>query len=288
MNRGIRLNLAPARGARDGGVERYGHWLAQALAERGLLSATGVPFSLKARDGGEVVRTGDGVSAAWVEACGLSPKTWRGHVEREQGAVQAARRVVATSPMVAAELARFYKRSDAVVVLNPLIAPVAEPVVIASGALVFVGHGFERKGLARWLSVLAWLPGVHGHVVGNDQRPRRWRALAERMGLADRVHFHGAVEAAPFIAGAALLLHPAHYEPYGNVVAEAVAAGTPVVTSDAVGAACLLDPHHVWRSADGFDALRATVERALSHPRPPVRQPPSADAHIEALLAACA
>ncbi len=276
----IRLVGPAGRGlARDGGVERYHRWLASAWADR--LADDGVPFALKARLGGEVVRTGDGVSAAWVEATGRSRVRWARHVRRERAAVRAARSVVAISPMVAAEIARHYGRSGGVhVVLNPVMSRPATPERRAAGGVLFVGHGFRRKGLDHWLAAIERL-GLAGHVVGADRRLARWRRHAPA-----GVHFHGAVDAAPWIAGAAVLVHPARYEPYGNVVAEAVAAGTPVVASDACGAACLLHPAHVWSPTEGIEALVARIRGALDAPRPVSRRPPGRDEHLAALSAA--
>ncbi len=262
------VSTEPRGDARDGGVERYHRWLAAAWADR--LGPGGVRFALKARFGGEVVRTGDGVSAEWVRACGRSRLRWSRYVRREAAAVREARRVVAISPMVAAELAHHYGRGDATVILNPVLGAPPAPEPRAAGALVFVGHDFRRKGLD-WL-LAARPPGLQVHVVG-EGRPQ----------AVDGVVFHGPVEAGPWIAGAAALVHPARYEPYGNVVAEAVAAGVPAVASDGTGAACLLEPSHVWRRAEGVAALRRTIERALVAPRPPRRLPPEPAAHLAAL-----
>ena len=277
-------------GARAGGVERYGEWLAGALCGCGRLSADGLRFALKARHGGDAVRCGDGVSAEWVRACRRSRWRWARHVEQERRAVHAARRVIAISPMVARELAAHYGREDARVVLNPVfsgdLSATHAPESAARRHVVFVGHGFHRKGLDHWLRACRHLSDVKTHVIGADAHLNRWRANATKLGVGDRVRFHGPVEAAPWIRDAAVLVHPARYEPYGNVIAEAVAMGTPSVASDACGAACLLDPTHIWPRTDGDQALVRCVELALKDPRPPRRRPPTAEAHLAQLDAA--
>ena len=69
------------------------------------------------------------------------------------------------------------------------------------------------------------------------------RAVAARAGLAERVHFpgmlDGAAKAGALQAASAFVL-PSHQENFGIAVAEALAAGTPVLVSDQVA---------IWREA---------------------------------------
>ncbi len=77
--------------------------------------------------------------------------------------------------------------------------------------------------------------------------------LAARLGIAGRVHFLAAVDQPALVqlySAAAMLLHPSFIEGFGNPLAEAMACGCPVVTSDCSampevtgGAALLADPH---------------------------------------------
>lgn len=79
--------------------------------------------------------------------------------------------------------------------------------------------------------------------------------LAVTLGVGAQVHFLPAVVRAELVqlyASAELLLHPSLCEGFGNPVAEAMACGCPVITSDcsampevAGGAAVLVDPHDV-------------------------------------------
>jgi glycosyltransferase involved in cell wall biosynthesis len=272
---------------RRGGLERYAMWLEGALREKGWLSAQGVSFGLRALAGGEVVRCGDGCSAAWAVAVGRHPlrDAWR--IARERRRVLAARRVVALSPQVADELARFYGREDTIVLLNPVFARPGPRATVSTGRLLLVGHGFERRGLDRLLAALKVLPGLGLDVVGRDAHVPRWRAAVDAMGLATRVEFHGPVDAQPFLAGAAVLVHPARYEPWGNVVAEAVSVGLPVVASTQTGAAWLVHPDHRWSASEGSDGLAARIVAALTRPRDALWSSPSFDAHLAALAQAC-
>jgi UDP-glucose:(heptosyl)LPS alpha-1,3-glucosyltransferase len=104
--------------------------------------------------------------------------------------------------------------------------------------LLFVGHAFERKGLAE---AIASLPHVeesaHLVVLGNGD-PSVFRRQAERLGLERRVHFVGASEQPErFYRDSDLLVLPTRHEPWGIPLIEAMAAGLPVVSTEIAGAA---------------------------------------------------
>jgi UDP-glucose:(heptosyl)LPS alpha-1,3-glucosyltransferase len=102
---------------------------------------------------------------------------------------------------------------------------------------LFVGSGFERKGLAVFLRALATQKDeLHAIVVGKDKHIKRYQTLADQLGIASRVHFTGGVnDTRPWYAAADVFCLPTLYEPFGNVIAEALASGLPVVTSTTCG-----------------------------------------------------
>lgn len=76
-------------------------------------------------------------------------------------------------------------------------------------------------------------------LVGDGPDKGRLRELAERRGLADRVHFSGAVsraEALAWMGRSRVLVHPSRYEGFGMAPVEALASGA-VVVSRPVGVA---------------------------------------------------
>jgi glycosyltransferase involved in cell wall biosynthesis len=100
-----------------------------------------------------------------------------------------------------------------------------------------------------------------------NRRSDRLRRLASTLGIAHRVHFLPVVDGHDLTLlfnAAAALLHPSYCEGFGLPLAEAMACGCPVVTSDrsamleVVGDAGLLaDPHDVSAMAS---ALRRVIE----------------------------
>ena len=90
---------------------------------------------------------------------------------------------------------------------------------------------------------------------GGKGRTAFYRRAAERFGVADRVKFWGPVaETAPFYQAATVLALPTLYDPCSNVVLEALACGTPAITTAANGAAEFITPGE--NGADGPAAGR--------------------------------
>ncbi|MGB3847667.1 MAG: glycosyltransferase [Sphingopyxis sp.] len=110
-------------------------------------------------------------------------------------------------------------------------------------AILTVGALIPRKGQALVIEALAALPGVHYWLAGAGDAERDYRALAARLGLADRVHLLGPVANAdlPQLYRAAdAVVMPSVSEGLANAWVEALACGTPIVISDAGGAAELV------------------------------------------------
>jgi D-inositol-3-phosphate glycosyltransferase len=131
----------------------------------------------------------------------------------------------------------------------PGIDPPAHPIGVVPrtppARLLVVSRLVERKGIGDVVTALARLPGVELLVaggppageLGRDPEARRLAAVAERVGVADRVRPLGRVGRAQLPAlyrSADLVVNVPWYEPFGIVPLEAMACGVPVVVS-AVG-----------------------------------------------------
>jgi UDP-glucose:(heptosyl)LPS alpha-1,3-glucosyltransferase len=157
-------------------------------------------------------------------------------------------------------------------------------------AALAVGSGFQRKGLGTAIDALAALqdPRARLLVVGRGDDVT-YRTRADWHGVASQVVWLGPrPDVERWYAAADVLLHPARYEPFGNVHLEALASGTVVVTSTKAGGSevveegisgAVREPH----DADGFaaalarlgalpDAERAAGARAAAEPFTYARQ----------------
>lgn len=105
--------------------------------------------------------------------------------------------------------------------------------------LATIGVLTRRKAPSHSLRVAAELPGenVHLLIAGAGPEEPALRALSEELQLRGRVHFLGVVDPVlPVFHAADVLLHPAREEPFGLVVAEALACGVPVIARSGTGA----------------------------------------------------
>jgi glycosyltransferase involved in cell wall biosynthesis len=103
---------------------------------------------------------------------------------------------------------------------------------------LFVGSGFERKGLPQLLRALSVVPAAHLIVVGGDKRQKDMQRLRMELGIAPRVHFAGPQKDVKRWYGAAdCFVLPTLYDPFPNAALEAMASGLPVITTSQCGAA---------------------------------------------------
>lgn len=119
--------------------------------------------------------------------------------------------------------------------------------------VVALGRLHRNKAFDTLLKALAGLPGVHLWLAGAGPEEAALKALAAALGVADRVKFLGwRTDSAELVAAADIFCCPSRHEPFGNVIAEAWAAGRPVVAAAASGPALMV--------RDGIDGLLAPVD----------------------------
>lgn len=136
-------------------------------------------------------------------------------------------RITVVPPPV--EVARFSGAQDGRLRSDLAVEPDAQMVL-------FIGHAFERKGLSEAIAaVAACPPTVHLVVVGGGDRGPYERKAVE-LGIGGRIHFVGSVEKPEeYYAAADLVVLPTRSDPWGIPVIEAMAAGVPIVTTEAAG-----------------------------------------------------
>lgn len=140
-------------------------------------------------------------------------------------------------------------------------------------AILTVGALIPRKGQALVIEALPALSGVHYWLAGSGEEEGRYRALAQKLGVGARVHFMGPVANAdlPQLYRAAdAVVMPSASEGLANAWVEALACGTPIVISDAGGAAELVTAPVAGRIVQRTpEAIAAAVQAILAAPPSP-------------------
>lgn len=132
--------------------------------------------------------------------------------------------------------------------------------------VLFLGSGFERKGLSALIEGMATARGKARLWVVGKGRTAAYQRLARNLGLESRVTFWGPRKDVPrFYAGADIFAFPTLYDPFPTVVLEALASGLPVITTAQCGAAEIMSqgkegfilgsPDAVLELAESLDTL---------------------------------
>lgn len=208
--------------------------------------------------GQDVYRAGEGCHRAYLEAMGQARSRGTYHrvvLALERRVLTRTPRIVAIARLGKAEIERLYgTRPERVTVVyngvdlerfhprnRAALGPAARSEAgIAADAPValFVGSGFERKGLATAIAALARGEGSRRLLVIGKGARTPYDAVARQRGVADRLVWLGPrADIERWYAAADVVVLPTRYEPFGNVHLEALASGVPVVTTTRAGGA---------------------------------------------------
>lgn len=233
-----------------------------------------------------IFRAGDGVHAAWLAhrarvltlaqriAQAVSP--YHRYVLGAEQAMfghPALKAVICNSQMVADEIGQHYgvAPDKLQVIYNGVDTAVFHPQLAdefreATRAqlgisnrvplLLFVGSGFERKGVPQLLRAMAKMQRTETRlaVVGADRKLKAMQDLAARLGLDKRVHFTGPLkDVRPWYGAADGFVLPTLYDPCPNAALEALACGLPIVTSTTCGAQEWVQPGDNGWVVDALD-----------------------------------
>lgn len=231
--------------------------------------------------GCDLFRAGDGVHRRWLEQRARILPGWKGkqlftdryhryvmQAEQQMYAAPELKAVICNAEMVKQEIINefgvpadkirvIYNAIDSQRFLPPSEAErqalrAQHHVPLTATCLIYVGSGFERKGLEAAIRAIA-PTDRHLLVVGKDKDEKRYQALCATLGCSHRVHFFGMqTSTLAFYQMADALLLPTLYDPFPNVILEAMACGLPVITTPTCGGS-----EFIVQGSNGFvcDAL---------------------------------
>ncbi len=136
--------------------------------------------------------------------------------------------------------------------------------------VAIVGRLVPDKAVDVLLEAVARMPGVGALIVGQGPEEAALRAQAERLGIADRVWFHGPLpieRVGVAFTAADVVAMPSRHEPWGRVAIEAMACEVPLVVGGGHLPA-LVGEHARVVQPDDVAGLQAALQEAIDEPEP--------------------
>ena len=124
--------------------------------------------------------------------------------------------------------------------------------------LLYVGSGFQRKGVNEFLTILSKLQyrNFIALVIGKEKKIKYYKNLAKELKLEDNIIFTGARDdVKDFYTISDIFLFPTRYEPFSNVVLEAMNYENVVITTKQNGASEILDEAYVMATPDDLSIV---------------------------------
>ncbi|VFP82930.1 glycosyltransferase family 4 protein [Candidatus Erwinia haradaeae] len=237
--------------------------------------------------GCDIYRAGDGVHTKWLEQrCRVLPK-WRQKLlfasryhrnvieaERALYRSSALKAVICNARMVKQEIIETFgvPEHKIHVIYNSINIQKFFPVdhyqrvkirkmlalPLEEHLLIYVGSGFERKGLSAALHAIA---NTHSYllVIGRDKAEKKYITIAQKLGCGNRIIFAGIqLNICEWYQASDGLLLPTLYDPCPNVILEALACGLPIITSTHCGGNEFITPGLNGYICDALDIKSLT------------------------------
>jgi UDP-glucose:(heptosyl)LPS alpha-1,3-glucosyltransferase len=109
--------------------------------------------------------------------------------------------------------------------------------------LLFVGSGFKRKGVKQFLQIISKLKtkDIKAFIIGKEKNLKYYQNLSKELNIGSQVIFTGPREDVDdFYSISDIFLFPTHYDPFSNVVLEAMNFENVVFTTNRNGASEIL------------------------------------------------
>lgn len=133
--------------------------------------------------------------------------------------------------------------------------------------ILFVGSGFKRKGVKEFLEIISRLKDKNfiAFIVGKDKNKKLYYNLSKQLNIQDKVIFTGPrTDVKDFYSISDIFLFPTHYDPFSNVVLEAMNFENAVFTTSANGASEILNKEYIMHNPLDLNVV-STIDYLLSN-----------------------
>jgi len=133
--------------------------------------------------------------------------------------------------------------------------------------LLFVGSGFKRKGAAEFLQIISKLKAkdIKAFIIGKEKNIKYYQNLSKELNIDTQIVFTGPrKDVDDFYTISDIFLFPTHYDPFSNVVLEAMNFENVVFTTSNNGASEILDKDFVMDNPYGTEVI-SSIDYLLSN-----------------------
>lgn len=123
---------------------------------------------------------------------------------------------------------------------------------------LYVGSGFKRKGVKEFLEILSKLKNKNfrAFVVGKEKKIQYYKDYAKELGIENKIVFTGPrTDVKDFYSISDIFLFPTKYEPFGNVIIEAMNYENVVITTELCGGGEILSQDLIMKNSEDYSIV---------------------------------
>ncbi|WP_187647932.1 glycosyltransferase family 4 protein [Nitrosophilus labii] len=221
----------------------------------------------------DIYRAGDGVHKEFLKTKGISLNPLHlTYLYLEKKAFLNAKKIIANSNMIKDQILKNYNvpPEKIVVIYNGIeikeFDKIESRVLLSKEfgidkdikIILYAGSGFKRKGVVEFLQTLALLESdFHAFVLGKEKNISKYKKMAKDLGIDAKVTFTGPRKDIDyFYAASDIFLFPTHYEPFSNVVLEAMSFENVTFTTAQNGASEILPKEFILKKPKDFSVAK--------------------------------
>jgi len=250
-----------------------------------LFRKEGVYFSLDRIICPDIYRAGDGVHKHFlrIEKKSLLNPLHPIYLFLEKKCFRNAKKIIANSDMIKQQIIHYYKidAKKIDVLYNGISFPkydIAEsfkkisiefPQIINKKIFLFIGSGYERKGVVEFLDILKKIKNQNyiAIVIGKEKKIDFYKKISVKYNLSERVIFLGPrFDVEDFYAIGDFYILPTKYEPFSNTILEAMYFRNIVFTTSDNGASEILSSDFVF-DRNNLEKVSRKIDSLFDQPK---------------------
>lgn len=135
--------------------------------------------------------------------------------------------------------------------------------------ILFVGSGYKRKGVKEFLEIISRLQNQNfkAIIVGKEKNINYYKKLAKKLNVFNQTIFAGPrTDVEHFYTISDIFLFPTNYEPFGNVILEAMNFKNAIITTRLCGGGEILNQKFIMDSSQDYSIVKI-IDELLENPK---------------------